>query len=189
MGTMKNTFWLWLALVTVFTCTSHALAKTPENLAGTWMIDTKATEESLIHTRPFKDATSFIHGIHFYGNLTFEFDGDKLLLGAVPNNLRKDEYLLVSGQALEKKYVKKANNGASEVAIGVSILNDKNISIAFLSAHEMKYLLWKRVKLDPNKTTPNDFKPEFDAFLEMLKNIDKAFGSPLWPTVKTDVKP
>ena len=148
------------------------------------MIDTKATEESLVRARPFKDATPFISAIRFYGNLTFEFNGDKLLLGVVPDTSEKHEYDLVSGRSAAMKYDKKTNTGANQPVIEVSVLNDKNLSIAFLDNLEMKYLLWKRVKLDPNKKTPNDFKPEFDAFLAMIMNIDKAFGSTLWPEVK-----
>lgn len=184
MKTIKKTFWVGIALLAMLICTSHAFAQKTESLKGTWMIDTKATEESLVRTRPFKDAAPFISEISFYGNLTFEFNGNKLLLGVVPDTFEKHEYDLVSGQSAEMKYVKKINTAANQTVIGVSVLNDKNLSIAFLGHDGMKYLLWKRVKLDPNKKTPNDFKPEFDAFLAMIMNIDKAFASTLWPEVK-----
>lgn len=173
----------------MLTCTSYVLAETPEDLAGTWMIDTKATEESLIHTQPFKDATSFIFAIHYLGNLTSEFDGKKLFIGTVPNTGEKIEHLLVFDHGSERKYIKKDNNEARHLPITISIPNNKNIIINFPATPEMQYLLWKRVKLDPNKTTPNDFKPEFDAFIEMIKNISKAFDPTLNPVVKTDVKP
>lgn len=189
METIKRTLWLGIAFLAMLICTSLAFAQRTESLTGTWMIDTKATEESLVRTRPFKDATPFIYANSFSGNLTFEFNGDKLLLGVVPDTSEKHEYDLVSGQSAEMKYIKKTDTGANQKVIDVTVLNDKNLSISFLGNTEMKYLLWKRVKLDPNKKTPNDFKPEFDAFLAMIMNIDKAFGLTLSPQIKIDAKP
>lgn len=177
-----------IATLVVTMCFFHvaSFANGPVILNGTWIIDTKATEKFVLSTHPFKDensANSFLHHISFLGSLIFDFDGNKLFFGTFPGDERKREYLLVSQNGSEKKYNSKNTQDGSKVSetpetLIVTELNEENITIYFSNSTEMQYLLWRRVTLDPNKKTPNDFKPEFDAFIEMIRNIGKAYKRP-----------
>lgn len=154
-------------------------------LNGTWIIDAKATEDSIIRTRPFKDknsAYSFLHHISYLGALVFDFEGEKLFGGTFPGNERKREFILVSHKDAENEYNSippKDGTKAQEKpeTLVVTVLNQKNITISFSGSTETQYLLWKHVTLDPNKKTPNDYKPEFDAFIGMMMNIGKTYDS------------
>jgi hypothetical protein len=170
---MKTRIWACLVLVALISQASITLAQAADKLTGTWIIDPVATEESVIRTRPFKDANSansFTSQIAYLGSLILEFDGEHLYTGSFPGNERKFDSYLVSNQGAERKYKSKDPNGTSYV---VSTLNDKNIAISDGSV--VKYLLWKRVKLDPNKKKPDDFMNEFNAFFAMIVNIDNAY--------------
>lgn len=183
---MKKFITTAVSVVTMCFFQITAFANGPVILNGTWIIDAKETEKFIISTRPFKDenlAYSFLHRISFLGALISDFDGDKLFIGTFPGNERKREYILVSHDDAEKKYKSKyAQDGPKTLEISETLIvntqSKENITIYFSDSAETQYLLWKHVTLDPNKKTPNDFKPEFEAFFEMMRNIDKAYKRP-----------
>ncbi len=174
---MRNFIQLCLALAMYFHA-PLAMAQVPDKLAGAWIVDAAATEEFVIRSRPFKDATSFMSQNRYMVAAVFEFEGDMLLVGPFPNvGEKRAEYGLLSVKGAERMYKSKNISDSEQATITVSVLDNKNISIVYPNVPEMQYLLWKRVKLDPRKKTPDDFKPEYDAFLAMLLNISKAFAS------------
>lgn len=172
---MKRLLWLCFALIAMYTYTSAVVAEPSGTLTGTWMLDVTASEESMLRARPFQDTRAFVM-MPPMGLMFFEFDDDTLVTGSLPNVGDAVRFCRASGSGGKINYVSK--HASKEEIITVSVVNENRISITYPMFPESQYFLWKRVKLDPSKRTPNDYRPEFDAYVAMLKNLWEAFGFP-----------
>ena len=185
---MKTKLLFYITLTTLVMLNAVALANNPEKLQGMWIIDRSATEESVIAKRPFNDAKSFIMGIRYLSNRSFLFEGDKLYLGSFPGAEKQIEFQLAPDDKAEIRYI----SGSIETGIDartkekvyskpgtctINMLNDQKISIEMEADPFLKFLLWKHIDVDPNKTKPQDYKRELDEFITMILNISKAFES------------
>ena len=151
-----------------------AYAQAETRLAGTWVIDIPASEESMLRARPFKDPNAFI-GMPYLGMLFHQFEGEKLTIGSLPTipGEKTLEYRRTDLTGVEMAYT--STDGKKD-AVTIVFLNDKNISITYPTMPQTKFLVWKRVILDPGKKVPSDYRPEFEAYMAFLVRLSKAFG-------------
>ena len=180
---MKKILWLCFALITMHTHTSVVMAEPTDTLTGTWMLDVTASEQSMLRARPFQNAQAFVM-MPPMGLIFFKFDGDTLVTGSLPDVGDAVRFSRASGSAEKISYV--SNLASKEEIILVSVLNENKISIAYPMFPASQHFLWKRVKLDPSKKTPSDYRPEFDAYVAMLKNLWEAFDFPSGPPDDTN---
>lgn len=170
---MKRFFWLCVVLITMHTHTSAVLAETRGEQTGTWLLDVAASEKSMLRARPFQETTAFMM-MPPMGLMFFQFEGDMLVTGTLPSVGHTFQFRRATESGSKTNYV--SVDGQSMIT--VSALNNDNMSITYPAFPETQYLVWKRVKLDPNKKTPNDYRPEFDTYMAMLDRLWKAFGFP-----------
>ncbi len=173
---MTNIFLLLFGLVAVHLQPSDALADTPEKISGTWVLDAEATEESALAAPPYKAAEWFGLAAGYMVGIIYQFEKNGATIHTYGNDNRR-EYQFLSRQDTEIKYIPKNTQGAATDTLTVSIVSDKNIKIFHTGSPEMGYLLWKRVNLDPRRTTPNDVKAGLDAWMTSLQKIMKAFDT------------
>lgn len=168
---------IWIIGVAMCLHSSILLSATSEKIDGTWILDTQATEESVLRNPPYEDVRSFSTELLYMGFTVFEFDGETATAGHLANpyktKLRRD-----SIQTTGINYVAESESGDKPFVLTARMLNDGHLSITFSSTPSVRHLLWKRVIIDPNKKRPDDFKPELDAWFLALQNIWKVLEAP-----------
>lgn len=173
--TMKKLLFLCFALIAWNTQTPVVAGEPGKDLTGTWMLDVTASQQSMLRARPFLNTEAFVT-MPPMGLMFFKFDRDTLLTGSLPDVGDAVRFRRGGVSSGEMSYV--SNHNSKDVTILVSGVNENNISIIYPEFPASRYFLWKRTTLDPNKKTPSDYRPEFDAYVAMLKNLWVAFGFP-----------
>lgn len=82
---MKKFFCLLLMLISVSMSCSTATAQPIDSLKGIWVLDTSATEESLLRLKPF-GGKAFFSGMQFLVINFYEVSDSGLLVGILPKN-------------------------------------------------------------------------------------------------------
>lgn len=150
----------------IVACTSSS----GDELKGTWIIDTKATENFVKITPPLdvtKLAKWFELSAKYWANISYEFDGDTVILSAYGvNGISK--FQLTSQNGTEKQYSLGTVTHAPTKSLAVSLLKDGNLRIVPSWEPEMAYVLWKQGSLKKEQSTPDDF---MTAWIASIRNI------------------
>lgn len=117
-------------------------------LAGTWSIDTKATESFVKSSPPPPlDVRWLVKWFTLSARSlvvrTYEFKGDTVIASENGTG-RKLEFQLTSQQGTEIQYSLKTVSNEPAKSLKVSLLKGGNIRIVPLGEPEMAYVLWKR---------------------------------------------
>ena len=174
---MKKEITLILLLANILFVT-NALAET---LNGTWIFDAKATEDFVLKTTKYRgaDHVAEVFGLagHYQCIFIYEFNGDIVKVRPIGNDQpEKAEALqLISRKGNQIKYVVKEsiakNNRSKPGIVTVTVLNDKNIVIAYSNSPEIDFLLWKRMTLNLKQMTNTDFETLVGSWMESLKKV------------------
>jgi hypothetical protein len=170
-------------LILVSAISSVALADVPDSLKGTWVIDTKATEEYLKNSSPKlepKEAEWFPLYLGYMLGTILTFDNRTLTTSTYLGG-KAFTYQLISQQNETMKYVFKTDKDDQWT---VSLINKgKNISIKAAKTPSFELCLWKRVKLDLNAKN-DDVKRVLEDYKTMIENIKSvpiiAAGTESW---------
>jgi len=105
----------WMAVAAMCLYSSFALPSLPEKFSGTWILDTRATEESVIRNHPYDDVRAFSTELLYMGFTVFEFDGEVATAGPFigPN---KAKYRLSSAQSGKLTYIAENVPGSNNSA-------------------------------------------------------------------------
>ncbi|OOG41701.1 hypothetical protein [Polaromonas sp. A23] len=170
---MKKLLLLCFAFLAMHAYASPVDGEPSKTLAGTWMLDVKASEQSMLRARPFQNTEAFVM-MPPMGLIFFKFEGDRLLTGSLPDIGDAVEFRRAGVSGGKISYV--STRAPKDDIILVSVLGENKISITYPLFPASQYFLWQRVQLDPSRKTPSDYRPEFDAYVAMLKNLWEAFG-------------
>lgn len=141
-------------------------------LAGTWSIDTKATEYFVKSSPPppldvMWLAKWFTLSAKSLAVRTYEFNGNTVITSENDAG-RILEFQLTSQQGTEIQYsLKTVSNGPAK-SLKVSLLKDGNIIIVPSGSPEMAYVLWKRGSSKQEQLTQDDV---MTAWILSIKNI------------------
>jgi hypothetical protein len=141
-------------------------------LDGTWVLDTKATEDEVLKAQPPGTGNEFMFATHFHSIQVFEFVGDLLFVRGYVDVGEKIQMRQVDDREGTKRYSGLNNKVPLEIEVKRDGLH--NISIHYAGMKESKLLRWKRAVLDPKKSRPEDFSAELKAIFAMYENISKA---------------
>lgn len=170
---MKKLFCLCLTLIALVMYPYFVAAEPSETLTGAWVLDVTASERSVLRARPFQNVESFAV-MPPLGMMVVKFDGDTLAIGLLPDLGNSVRFRRATESGEKMTYV--SNHASKEETIVVSALTENNISVTLPTFPESQHFLWKRVKLDPSKKTPSEYRPEFEAYISMLTRLWKAFN-------------
>jgi hypothetical protein len=169
---MKKFFCLLLMLVSVSTSFSTAIAQPIDSIKGTWVLDTSATEESLLRLKPF-GGKAFFFGMQYLIGYFYEVSEDGLLVGILPKNGGEKELRRTTGENPKGIYFTDDVERSifQNLTLTLTNSNEKNMRIESKHVPELGHLLWKRVILEPKKTTPKDFQPDTQKIIDMLMRL------------------
>lgn len=158
-----------------------ASAASASQLDGVWVLDAKATENSMINgprpTDPEKVAKWLLSVGGYLPLLTYEIKGDKIIYSAYRGD-KKVEYRIVSREDSKMKFVSSASMERRAETLTVSVVDDTNILIQPSSdMPESGYLLWKRGPANPEQASYNDIKAAMDAWAASGGRIIEALKS------------
>lgn len=149
---------------------STAIAQPIDSLNGTWVLDTSATEESLLRLKPF-GGKAFFPGMQYLVIHFYEVSDNDLLVGILPKNGGEKKLRRTTGENPKGIYFTDGSERSIFQTLTLTNSNEKNMRIESQQLPELAHLLWKRVILDPKKTTPMDFQPDTQKIIDMLMRL------------------
>jgi len=164
-------YWRSIVLVFAFTLLIVACTRSRDGgLKGTWIIDTKATENFVKSTPPLavtKLANWFELSAKNWAKISYEFDGDTVVASVYGVNV-KSKFQLTSQNGAEKHYSLETVTHAPTKSLTVSLLKDGNLKIVPSWEPEMAYVLWKQGSIKKEPSPPDDL---MTAWIASIRNI------------------
>ena len=151
---------------------STAIAQPIGSLNGAWVLDTSATEESLLRLKPFGGKAFFFGMEHLIINF-YEVTDNALLVGILPKIGGEKKLRRTTGENPKGIYFTDDSEQSIFQNLTLTLTNssEKNMRIESKQLPELAHLLWKRVILDPKKTTPMDFQPDTQKIIDMVVRL------------------
>jgi hypothetical protein len=155
-----------------------AQAATTSDIQGVWILDIPETERAIYAAPPYDLARGFAMASSSARILIFQVKGDTVTSGTY-GNWNTASVKLTSQQDGGFRFIPNVKEGGITESVVIYPHGGSNLRIFFPGNPPMRHMIWKRIQLDPSRTTPADVgQAGIDEWIAALQRIQKTLDSP-----------